>query len=100
MLKRHKATEQACETRPHHLNIVQTANKRELDAFDKRMNDELHRFDLKIANDMDQKVIEQQETMHQAGVFGFFKTNTPAEITLQMHLFRFILNLSTMKLPC
>ena len=31
LLKRHKATEQACEIRPHHLSIVQMANKREMD---------------------------------------------------------------------
>ena len=31
LLKRHKATEKACETKPHHLPIVQAANKRELD---------------------------------------------------------------------
>ncbi len=31
LIKRHKATEQACETRPHHMSIVQAANKRELD---------------------------------------------------------------------
>jgi hypothetical protein len=63
------------------------------------MNDELHRFDLKIANDMDQKVAEQQETMNQAGVCGFFKTNIPSELGLQIHLFRLILNLSSMQLP-
>ena len=31
LIKRHKASEQACETRPHHLVIVQSANKRELE---------------------------------------------------------------------
>ena len=31
LIQRHKATERACETRPHNLNIVRTANKRELD---------------------------------------------------------------------
>jgi hypothetical protein len=31
LLKRHKATEQACEIRPHHLSIVQMANKREME---------------------------------------------------------------------
>ena len=79
---------------------MQTANKRELDAYDKRMSDELHRFDVKILNEMDQKVSEQQETMSQAGVPGFFKTNTSDDITTQMHLFRFILSLSSkMQLP-
>lgn len=99
LVKRHKATEQACEIRPHHLTILQAANKRELDAFDKRVSDELHRFDLKIVNEMDNKLIEQQETMNQAGVHGFFRTDNPNEIKLQMYLFKFIQKLSKMKLP-
>ena len=81
------------------MSIVQAANKRELDAFDKRMNDELHRFDLKIVNEMDQKVSEQQETMCQAGVYGFFKTNQANEIRQQMYLLEFIQRLSQIKLP-
>jgi hypothetical protein len=31
LLKRHRDSELLCETRPHHLPIVQSANKRELD---------------------------------------------------------------------
>jgi hypothetical protein len=99
LIKRHKASEQACETRPHHLTIVQAANKRELDAFDKRMNDELHRVDLRIIQEMDQKVEEQQETMSQAGVYGFYKTVQPTEVKIQMFLFKFIQRLSKMKMP-
>ena len=63
------------------------------------MNDELHRFDLKIINEMDQKVSEQQETMSQAGVYGFNKTSQPNEIRQQMFLFQFIQRLSQIKLP-
>jgi hypothetical protein len=63
------------------------------------MNDELHRFDLKIINEMDQKVNEQQETMRQAGVNGFYKTIRPNEIRQQMYLFQFIQHLSKIKLP-
>ena len=121
LIKRHKATEQACEIRPHHLTIVQTANKREIDvrlvncffwptyldflvifvllvykAFDKRSNDELHRHDLKIINEIDLKVTEQQDIMQKAGVFGFFQTSNVSEVKLQMHLFQSIQKLSQM----
>lgn len=60
------------------------------------MNDELNRHDLKTLNEMDQKVIEQQEIMQKAGVFGFFQTKDQHEIKLQMLLFQFIQSLSQM----
>jgi len=63
------------------------------------MTDELHRFDLKVINELDQKVSEQQETMSQAGVYGFQKTNQANEIKQQMFLFKFIQRLSQLKLP-
>ncbi|RMZ97886.1 DGCR6L isoform X2 [Brachionus plicatilis] len=99
LLKRHKTTEKACEIRPHHLNIVQSANKRELDAFDKRMNDELHRLDVKIVQDFDNKVLEQQETMNQAGVPYFFVTQNPNDLKMQMYVLKMIQKLSGMKMP-
>ena len=63
------------------------------------MNDELHRFDVKIMNEIDQKVIEQQETMSQAGVFGFHQTTQPMDVKQQMYLFKFIQTLSRTKMP-
>ena len=58
------------------------------------MNDELYRFDVKLLNEMDKKLREQQETMNQAGVAGFHATNDPDEIRIQMYLFEFIIELS------
>lgn len=63
------------------------------------MNDELHRFDLKIVQEFDNKLNEQQETMNQAGVFGFFVSNNPNDIKLQSYLFSIIQKLSKMKIP-
>ena len=63
------------------------------------MNDELHKLDLKVINEMDRKVQEQQETMCQAGVHGFSQTNQPTEVKLQMYLFKFIQMLSKLKMP-
>ena len=63
------------------------------------MNDELHRFDMKIIAEVDKKVNEQQETMIQAGVYGFSKSNQPNDIRIQMHLLQFIQKLSQLKMP-
>lgn len=63
------------------------------------MNDDLHKFDLKVMNEMDNKVLEQQETMQQAGVYGFQRTTQPEDVRLQMYLLKFIQRLSKMKIP-
>ncbi len=76
--------------------IVQAANKRELDAFDRRMNDELERQDFRTIIEMDHKVIEQQEMMKKAGVPGFFVSQCPIETRIQMYIFEFIQRLNKM----
>ena len=58
------------------------------------MNDELHRFDLKILNEFDRKITEQQETLQKAGVYGFFISKNPKDIKIQMYLLSFIQRLS------
>jgi len=58
------------------------------------MNEDLHRFDMKIVNEMDKKVTEQQETMHKAGVLCFFPSKDPQEVKVQMQLLNLIQNLS------
>lgn len=63
-------------------------------AFDKRMNDELHRLDLKILNDFEKKVSEQQETLQKSGVYGFFPSKDPKDIKIQMYLLSFIQKLN------
>ena len=63
------------------------------------MNDELNRIDLKIINELDKKVNEQQDTMKKAGVPGFYITNDPIELKVQMYIFEFIQNLGSMKIP-
>jgi hypothetical protein len=68
-------------------------------AYDKRMNAELYRIDLKILNELDKKVTEQQDTMKKAGVPGFYLTNDPVDLKIQMYIFEFIQNLGSMNLP-
>lgn len=46
------------------------------------------------------QVSDQQVTLEKAGVPGFFVTNKPIEIKVQMYLLDFILRLSNMNLPC
>lgn len=58
------------------------------------MNDELHRFDLKILNEFDRKITEQQETLQKSGVYGFFISKNPKDIKIQMYLLSFIQRLS------
>jgi len=54
---------------------------------------------MKIAMQLDQKVSDQQVMLEKAGVPGFYVTNTPSEIRLQMYLLEFILKLSVLPLP-
>ncbi|XP_066991834.1 gonadal protein gdl [Anabrus simplex] len=61
--------------------------------------EELKQTDMKLVLQLDQKVSEQQVLLEKAGVPGFFVTNNPIEIKVQMHLLDFILRLSKMNKP-
>lgn len=58
------------------------------------MNDDLHRFDIRIVNEFDKKITEQQETLQKAGVYGFFPSKDQKDIKIQMYLLSFIQRLS------
>lgn len=45
------------------------------------------------------QVSDQQVTLEKAGVPGFFVTNKPIEVKVQMYLLDFILRLSRMAIP-
>lgn len=45
------------------------------------------------------QVADQQQTLEQAGVPGFYIATNPLEIKVQMHLLDFILRLSKMQMP-
>lgn len=53
--------------------------------------------DQKLILHLDQKVQDQQLTLEKAGVPGFYVTDNPKEIKIQMYLIDFILRLSRMK---
>lgn len=53
--------------------------------------------DQKLVLHLDAKVRDQQATLEKANVPGFFVTDNPKEINIQMHLIDFILRLSRLK---
>ncbi|KAJ6647902.1 Gonadal protein gdl [Pseudolycoriella hygida] len=57
----------------------------------------LKETDMKLVLHLDQKVKDQQTTLENAGVPGFYVTENAKEITIQMHLLDFILRLSRIK---
>jgi len=71
-----------------------TRSQSSMDVVVKEMDDksreELHRFDMKAVMDLDQVVSEQQVTLEKTGVSGFYVTNKPTEIRLQMFILDFI----------
>ena len=54
---------------------------------------------MKIVMELDQKVMDQQSTLEKAGVPGFFVTNKPHDLRVQMYLLEFITRLSQMEIP-
>ncbi|XP_063532389.1 gonadal protein gdl [Cydia strobilella] len=61
--------------------------------------EEIKQTDMKLVIQLDQKVSDQQVTLEKAGVPGFFVTNKPIEVKVQMYLLDFILRLSKMDIP-
>lgn len=57
----------------------------------------LQETDMKLVLHLDQKVKDQQSTLEKAGVPGFYVTENPKELKIQMHLLDFILRLSRLK---
>uniref|UniRef100_A0A0K8VRJ5 Gonadal protein gdl n=1 Tax=Bactrocera latifrons TaxID=174628 RepID=A0A0K8VRJ5_BACLA len=53
--------------------------------------------DMKLVALLDQKVRDQQSTLHKAGVAGFYVTDNAKEIKIQMFLLDFIIRLSRIK---
>ena len=49
--------------------------------------------------ELDQKVMDQQSTLEKAGVPGFYVTNKPQDIRMQMYLLDFIVRLSKLDMP-
>lgn len=65
----------------------------------KKHKEQLKQMDMKLVLQLDQKVADQQSILEKAGVPGFYVTNNPVEIQVQMRLCDFIIRLSKMDIP-
>ncbi|XP_030642530.1 protein DGCR6 [Chanos chanos] len=91
LMKKHKQALQTCKS--HNLAVLKTNQKGEVEALEQRVKDEQRMMDEKIIAEIDQKVIDQQNTLEKAGVPGFYITTNPQEVTMQMNLLELILKL-------
>lgn len=91
LLRKHKEAIQGCKA--HNLAVLRATQQRELESLEQRVKDEQRMMDEKIVLELDQKVIDQQNTLEKAGVPGFYITTNPQELTLQMNLLELILKM-------
>ncbi|XP_069034587.1 protein DGCR6 [Embiotoca jacksoni] len=91
LVRKHKDGLQSCKS--HNLALLKSNQQAELEALEIRVRDEQRMMDKKIVVEMDQKVIDQQNTLEKAGVPGFYITTNPQELTMQMNLLELILKL-------
>ncbi|TNM90238.1 protein DGCR6 [Takifugu rubripes] len=91
LTRKHKDALQTCKS--HNLALLKTNQQAELEALEIRVKEEQRMMDKKIVAEMDQKVIDQQNTLEKAGVPGFYITTNPQELTMQMNLLELILKL-------
>jgi len=87
-----------------HRNEKQTylnnaAKPSEMKLLEKKHKEQLKQFDMRLVTQIDQKVSDQQVTLERAGVPGFFVTNRPVDIQVQMYLLEFILRIGNSKVP-
>lgn len=71
-----------------------TARQKQQILLQQKHKEELKHTDMKLVLQLDQKVSDQQVTLEKAGVPGFFVTNNPLDVKVQMYLLDFILRLS------
>ncbi|KAF5273616.1 hypothetical protein FQR65_LT04615 [Abscondita terminalis] len=92
LLNKHKLEEQQ-------LLSNGSLDESELEKMKDNQSVELKKFDMSLVIQLDEKVTDQQQTLEQAGVPGFYVTSNSLEIKVQMHLLDFILRLSKMTVP-
>ncbi|XP_068167555.1 protein DGCR6 [Antennarius striatus] len=97
LARKHKDALQSCKS--HNLVLLKANQQTELEALDVRIRDEQKMMDKKIVAEMDQKVVDQQNTLEKAGVPGFYITTNPQELTMQMNLLELILKLQQKETP-
>lgn len=73
--------------------VSENKSPADIAAVDRRFKEELRQHDMKLVTQLDQKVSDQQVTLERAGLPGFYVTNNPTEIQVQMYLLQFILKI-------
>lgn len=91
LVRKHKQALQTCKS--HNLAVLKTNQRAETEALDQRVKEEQRMMDEKVVAEMDQKVLDQQNTLEKAGVPGFYITTNPQEVMMQMNLLELILKL-------
>ncbi|KAL2092142.1 hypothetical protein ACEWY4_011940 [Coilia grayii] len=91
LLRKHKQELQVCKS--HNMALLKATQRTEAEALDQRVREEQRMMDEKIIAEIDQKVLDQQNTLEKAGVPGFYITNNPQEVVIQMNLLELILKL-------
>lgn len=91
LVRKHKQALQTCKS--HNLAVLKTNQRAETEALDQRVKEEQRMMDEKVVAEMDQKVLDQQNTLEKAGVLGFYITTNPQEVMMQMNLLELILKL-------
>ncbi|XP_061117396.1 protein DGCR6 isoform X2 [Conger conger] len=91
LARKHKEALQTCKT--HNLAVMRMSQQGETEALEQRVREEQRMMDEKIVLEMDQKVVDQQNTLEKAGVPGFYITTNPQELTMQINLLELILKL-------
>jgi len=73
--------------------VARKGSTAELAALDAKIKGERQQGDMRLVTQLDQKVSDQQVTLERAGVPGFFVTNNPTEVQVQMYLLDFIVRI-------
>ncbi|KAF5907206.1 protein DGCR6-like, partial [Clarias magur] len=73
LLRKQKVALQSCKS--HNLNVLKASQRAEMEGLEQRVKDEQRMMDEKIVAEMDQKVLDQQNTLEKAGVPGFYITS-------------------------
>ncbi|XP_067268914.1 protein DGCR6 isoform X2 [Pseudorasbora parva] len=84
LVRKHKQALQSCKS--HNLAVLKTGQRGENEALDQRVKEEQRMMDEKIVAEMDQKVLDQQNTLEKAGVPGFYITTNPQALSLPVLL--------------
>ncbi|XP_012671252.1 protein DGCR6 [Clupea harengus] len=91
LMRKHKQALLVCKS--HNLALLKATQRTETEALEQRVREEQRMMDEKIIAEIDQKVLDQQNTLEKAGVPGFYITNNPQEVTIQMNLLELVLKL-------